>query len=521
MKFFWTVLFFVVARLSCAQSQSGSDVLASAIANLPPCALNCTISTIDASSCELTDLACIIGNEKLLADLTTCVKASCMVKEALTAKRFLQELLRAPFRDKTQVGTHTCLIMGVIAVLVYLLRVVARLPMLGGQWGLDDWAMTASMLFIIPLTICAFLLNELGLGKDMWYVPFDNITKILEIFYFTELLYLTAIALTKISILLFYLRIFPHKGLRRAIYVTIVLCVLYIIGFVTATALQCIPVKQAWLRWDGEHHGKCTNLNAIAWLSAGVNIVLDLFVIILPMGEIKKLSMSRRRRFGVMLMFLVGGFVTIVSMLRLKYMVQFAHTENVTWDYLPVGIWSAVETHVGVIVACMPAMRSLEGSLRNRFFPRTQTSTTFSEESTRNNSRKKSYPSGKGMLSTFTRSTVGKPDKEEFMRLDGYELRGKSALDDRAATSTPSENSVTRSFGSNEDQLPLATAPAMGGLPLSAIMVQTEYSVDRGSQKAGKGYAHSPPRHADPLSPAVGKSTKGDHLWQAHVSSSK
>ncbi|KAL5396585.1 hypothetical protein PMIN02_003079 [Paraphaeosphaeria minitans] len=443
-----------------------------------------------------------------------CLLHGYMLTE-VAAKRFLEELLRAPLRNKTLVGTYTCLIMGAIAVLVFLLRVVARLPMLGGQWGLDDWAMTASMLFNVPLTVCAFFLNKLGMGKDMWYVPFGNITKILEIFYFTELLYLTAIALTKISILLFYLRIFPHKGLRRAIYCTIVFCVLYIIAFVTATALQCLPVKRAWLRWDGEDQGKCTNLNALGWLSAGMNIGLDLFVIVLPMGQIKKLSMSRHRRFGIMLMFLLGGFVTIVSILRLKYIVQFAHTENVTWDYLPIGIWSAVETDVGVIVACMPAMRSLESSLRNRYFPKIQTSTKFSEE----DSRKKSYSSGRRVLSSFTLSTVGKPDKEDFMRLEDYELRSKRALDGRVVKSTISDNSLTRSLGWNEDQLPLATAPEMGGLPLSAIMVQTEYSVDRGSQKARTGFAYSPPRHADPLSPVVGKSTEGDHLWHAHVSS--
>jgi hypothetical protein len=128
-----------------------------------------------------------------------------------------------------------------------------------------------------------------------------------KIFYFTELLYLTSIGLTKISILLFYLRIFPHRGLRRIIYFTIVLCVLYIIAFVTATALQCLPISLAWNRWDGEHGGKCFNLNADAWASAGINIILDLIVIILPIGEIKKLSMSRRRRFAIMLMFLIGG----------------------------------------------------------------------------------------------------------------------------------------------------------------------------------------------------------------------
>lgn len=204
-------------------------------------------------------------------------------------------------------------------------------------------------------------------------------------------------------------------------------------------------------------------------------------------------------------------------------MVQFAHTENVTWDYLPVGIWSAVETHVGVIVACMSAMRSLYGSIRTRISPRTQGSTTYSEDSTRHNSRKKSYSSnsGKGMLSTFTRSSIGKPDKEDFMRLEEFELRGKSAPEERTAPHTPTD-SPTRSFESLEDVLPLASSPPTDGLPLSAIRVQKEYSVvDRGAQRKNKGMSHPPPMYADPLSPVAEKGMKGDHLWHAQVSSPK
>lgn len=112
--------------------------------------------------------------------------------------------------------------------------------------------------------------------------------------------------MTKISILLFYLRIFPQAGLRKAIWFTIVLCVLYMITFVMATALQCIPIRIAWEHWDGEHHGKCIDLNTDAWCSAAANIILDLVVIFLLMRELRKLVMSRRRKFGVMLMFLGG-----------------------------------------------------------------------------------------------------------------------------------------------------------------------------------------------------------------------
>jgi hypothetical protein len=91
------------------------------------------------------------------------------------------------------------------------------------------------------------------------------------------------------------------------IYFTIVLCVLYIISFGTATALQCIPIRIAWERWDGEHRGKCINLNVDAWASAAVNIALDLIVMGLPMRMLTNLLMSPLRKLGIMVMFLGGG----------------------------------------------------------------------------------------------------------------------------------------------------------------------------------------------------------------------
>ena len=38
---------------------------------------------------------------------------------------------------------------------------------------------------------------------------------------------------------------------------------------------------------------------------------------------------------------------------------QFSNTKNPTWDNVPVGYWSTVEVDVGVICACLPAIRSL------------------------------------------------------------------------------------------------------------------------------------------------------------------
>ncbi|GME55455.1 CFEM domain-containing protein [Neofusicoccum parvum] len=230
---------------------------------------------------------------------------------------------------------------------------------MGGDFGWDDAVMLMTLLTMIPLSSLSVVLAEAGLGKDMWTVTPKDITHILYIYYFDESLYITSLSLVKISICCFYLRIFPSQRFRIIVYLVIFCCAAYAITFVTAVSLQCKPINLAWKHWDGEHEGKCISMNALGWSSAAMNIVLDLVVITLPVPQVWKLVLSARKKIHVMCMFSVGLFVTIVSMLRLKWMIQFANSQNITWDYVPIGYWSTIEVHAGILCACLPAMRAL------------------------------------------------------------------------------------------------------------------------------------------------------------------
>lgn len=53
-------------------------------------------------------------------------------------------------------------------------------------------------------------------------------------------------------------------------------------------------------------------------------------------------------------MVVVGTFVTVVSIIRLASLVEFAKTANITYEFFTVSIWSAVEISVGIMCACMP-----------------------------------------------------------------------------------------------------------------------------------------------------------------------
>lgn len=64
--------------------------------------------------------------------------------------------------------------------------------------------------------------------------------------------------------------------------------------------------------------------------------------------------------------------VTVVSILRLQSLVSFANSHNPTWDQWDVSNWSTIEINVGIMCACMPAMRVI----LVRLFPKVLGTTT-------------------------------------------------------------------------------------------------------------------------------------------------
>jgi hypothetical protein len=59
--------------------------------------------------------------------------------------------------------------------------------------------------------------------------------------------------------------------------------------------------------------------------------------------------MHWKQKISVALMFGVGTFVTVVSIVRLQAIEQFGKSKNLSWDYYNVSFWSALEVGVGLV----------------------------------------------------------------------------------------------------------------------------------------------------------------------------
>ena len=179
-------------------------------------------------------------------------------------------------------------------------------------------------------------------------------------FYIEQWIYLIVIVATKVSIVLLYLRIFPKTvspRFHKICWVVIAAMLAYGAAFMISFIFQCRPLSYFWNQWDGEHKGVCLNTEMATYFNSAFNIFFDLVVFFLPVPNLLSLqSRSTRSKIGVVSVFLVGLFVTVCSIVRLFYLPHLWTSQNPTFDYNAITIWSGLEGDVGVCCACMPTV---------------------------------------------------------------------------------------------------------------------------------------------------------------------
>ncbi|RDA89813.1 hypothetical protein CP533_0872 [Ophiocordyceps camponoti-saundersi (nom. inval.)] len=334
-------------------------VLSVVALELPNCARTCLAPTYEMSRCHPEDQACHCTDQALIKNATACIMVKCTIKEALLAKNVTATACGEPIRDKSPGFVAVSNVFGILSSLCVIQRFAFKYWTKAG-FGLDDWATLAAMVISVPsIAINALVVGPNGMGRDTWTLSYENITTFSRFFFVLEILYFADVGMIKIALIFFYLRIFPAREVRRLLQGTLGFAALFGLVFTAIAIFQCSPINYYWWRWDGEHSGRCLDMNAITWSNAGVSIAIDIWMLAIPLWQLKSLKLDWKKKVGVAIMFCVGTFVTVVSVLRLRALDFSSHSANPTWDLFDVGIWSTVEINVGIMCVCMPSLRLL------------------------------------------------------------------------------------------------------------------------------------------------------------------
>jgi hypothetical protein len=117
-------------------------------------------------------------------------------------------------------------------------------------------------------------------------------------------LWASSLAAVKISLLLFYVRIFSIRKFRVAAYVVMTVVVMWWISVVLEEFLLCRPFAYNWDR--SIENGVCGNVEA-AYTAAGIiNLCTDVMALILPVPMVWGLQLPPRAKAALLVTFGVG-----------------------------------------------------------------------------------------------------------------------------------------------------------------------------------------------------------------------
>ena len=179
------------------------------------------------------------------------------------------------------------------------------------------WYVRESITFLVcayvetrkPISIASNALEvysvDLGVGRHFNTIQPDTQLQILKILYITYFVYDVAITLPKFSALFFYRRVFGsgNKPFAIALWVGHFLIAAWLVGILVMTVFLCTPSQKYY---EPTVPGYCMNLDT-AWLASAIpSVVIDVYILTLPMPMLWKLQLKLTRKLLLLGVFVCG-----------------------------------------------------------------------------------------------------------------------------------------------------------------------------------------------------------------------
>lgn len=148
---------------------------------------------------------------------------------------------------------------------------------------------------------------DAGFGQHIETLPMDNILFLSKLNWAGNFVYDLALTLSKLAALFFLARVFPRPTNSRpfnyTLWTTFGLVIAWLIGAIIGTFLFCDPLAK---NWDPMTEGHCGTQFDLLTGSAVPSVVIDLIIVILPLPKLWHLNISKSRKAGLMLVFILG-----------------------------------------------------------------------------------------------------------------------------------------------------------------------------------------------------------------------
>jgi len=271
----------------------------------------------------------------------------------------------------------------IAALLTTVARLYVRLKMIRNI-GWDDYVMVFAMALCLAGQGVVISQVHHGAGRHIEYIHPIDIGKGLKMNFVSQPIYLWGIALVKISVGFFLLRIAVSKFYRRLIISIMVFMGVYTFGCFMTILLQCTDIR---VMWDPTIKATCwtaSTIKALGYTNAGFNISTDLaFAVFIPIPMLWEVQMNRRHKASLVCILGLGIFATAAAVVKLTYLPNYGKTGDWLWDSRNITIWTIAECNIGIIAGNLPCLKPIFRTVLGSTYGRGSRKTTNRRYSSR------------------------------------------------------------------------------------------------------------------------------------------
>ncbi|KAI1178913.1 hypothetical protein F4777DRAFT_40265 [Nemania sp. FL0916] len=237
----------------------------------------------------------------------------------------------------------------------------------------DDWLALVTLIVhhgLAATIIVAFIADGLGFNTATLAMA-DNraALELQKLTFIGTILYGLGSTSIRLSVIIFYFRIFPTSAVRRGGYLLAGTCITWFIAIEALNLATCKPISYMW---DRSIKGSCINAPSGVIVLGAFNVVIDIITVALPIHEVLKLNLSREKKLVIFGVFLIGGIATAASLARLISISLYLNAKTVDGTGATSALLSATtgyEIYIAIIGACAPTLVPVYKRLRGRPTP--------------------------------------------------------------------------------------------------------------------------------------------------------
>ncbi|OHE92260.1 integral membrane protein [Colletotrichum orchidophilum] len=198
-------------------------------------------------------------------------------------------------------------------------------------------------------------MKELYIGIHYWDLPLPmNPTTGMIWIYIVGAVYNPILSLVKQSVLIFLLRFSGVKDVvRYIVWGTATFNLALMVATFIVVIFQCTPIEK---NWKPAIAGECINQFSFGISTACLTILTDLIAVGLPFYIFLGLKMQKKRKIGLMIVFMLGIVVTAVSVVRLVFLAKNFTDKSLDANFSLGFCVSSIECNLAIITASAPAL---------------------------------------------------------------------------------------------------------------------------------------------------------------------